>query len=177
MIYKIGNVDDVDMISQFTEDAKKAVTKFAKILTEIYGADRDVDHDYGGYVLYVTKGTDVEDIKKYFDYDAFPLEFAELFGDDICAAIYITSTEYAVVIVMSIEDIPEDIYNSLPQTEYRVQINETLVKAFSVEAISKKDAVRKVKEAYNASEIILTADDFSDVEFNCQENGGKENDY
>lgn len=177
MIYKIGKVEDIDLIPHLPDNARAAIEKFVSILTTEYGKDRDIDHDYGGYVLYATEGTDAEDIKAYFDYDDFPLEFAELFGDDICAAIYITSTEYAVIIVMSVEDAPEDIYNSLPRKEYRVQINETLEKAFSVEATSEQDALRKVKKAYEENKIILTADDFSDVEFNCQENGGNNNDY
>ena len=100
MIYKIGNAKDVDAISNITETEKQVVCKYANILTEEYGEDRDIDNGHGGYVLFCEKGTTIDEIKEKFSYDKFLLEYAELFEDDVCATIYLTSTEYAVVLVM-----------------------------------------------------------------------------
>ena len=43
---------------------------------------------------------------------------------------------------------------------YYVSVTETLNKVVSVDAESKEEAVRKVQDAYNNSEIILDSDNF-----------------
>lgn len=48
---------------------------------------------------------------------------------------------------------------------YEVTISELLSKSFEVEAISNEDAIKKVTEKYKNKDIVLTADDFYDVEF------------
>ena len=75
MIYKVGNTKDVETIPNLDDNAKDAVSEFATIFTEMYGSDRDIDHDMGGYILYATEGTTTEQIKEAFDYDEFPLEY------------------------------------------------------------------------------------------------------
>lgn len=165
MIHKIGNVKDVDAVSNITESEKQVVCKYANILTEEYGEDRDVDRDYGGYILFCEKGTTIDEIKDKFDYDEFVLEYAELFEEDVCAAIYLTSTEYAVVLVMSLADTPDSIREAIPKKEYKIRISEVLSSEVEVEALTKYEAMIKVKEKYNACEFILTADAFSGVSF------------
>ncbi len=115
MIYKIGNVKGMNDIPALSDNSKSAISKFTNILSAEYGENRDIDHDYGGYVLYATPGTTIDDIKKHFNYEEFILEYAELFGNDICAAIYLTSTEYAVVLIMSVDDAPDVIIGALPK--------------------------------------------------------------
>ena len=43
---------------------------------------------------------------------------------------------------------------------YYVSVTETLNKVVSVDAESEKEAVQKVQDAYNNSEIVLDSDDF-----------------
>ena len=82
----------------------------------MYGSDRDVDNDYGGYILFATKGTTNEEIKAVFDYEANLVEYTELHDDNICAAIYITSTEFGVVLIMHLDDAPDIIRQSILNT-------------------------------------------------------------
>ncbi len=107
MVYKVGSPEDIVNIPNINEAETKVITKFARILSDMYGSDRDIDNDYGGYILFATKGTNPEEIKNVFDYEENLLEYAELHKGDICAAVYITSTEYGVVLIMSMNDAPK----------------------------------------------------------------------
>lgn len=51
--------------------------------------------------------------------------------------------------------------------KYVVSVYETLNKNIEVEAEDESDAIKKVKEKYNNQEIILSADDYLDTEFDC----------
>ena len=165
MIYKIGNVKDVDNISELKQGEREAITKFAKILSEMYGRDRDIDNDYGGYILFAPKGTNHEEIKAVFNYEENLLEYAELHKGDICAAVYITSTEYGVVLIMSMDDVPDIIREALPKTVFKIGISETLSKTIDVEAVTMNEAMTIAKTKYKTGEIVLTADDFIGVSF------------
>ena len=113
MVYKIGNKDDIVNIPDINKTEEMVITKFANILSSMYGKDRDIDNDYGGYILFIPKGTKSEEIKNSFDYDKNPIEYVELYENEICAAVYITSTEYGVVLVMSVDDAPEPIIDEI----------------------------------------------------------------
>lgn len=49
--------------------------------------------------------------------------------------------------------------------KYSVTIEETLSRTVEIEADSKQDAIDKVKKQYNNENIVLDADDFSEVVF------------
>lgn len=51
--------------------------------------------------------------------------------------------------------------------KYVVSIYETLAKNIEVEAEDYPDAIQKVREKYNNKEIILSADDYLDTDFDC----------
>lgn len=116
MIHKIGNVKDIDKISGISDNEKSVIHKFANILTSMYGSDRDIDNDYGGYILFATHGTTNEEIKAVFDYEENVPEYTELHKGNICAAIYITSTEFGVVLIMHLDDAPNIIRQSILNT-------------------------------------------------------------
>lgn len=69
------------------------------------------------------------------------------------------------------DDCDIDIYISESDLErripmkYSVTIEETLCRTVDVEAESKQDAIDKVKNQYNNENIVLNADDFSEVVF------------
>ena len=165
MVYKIGNPEDIVNIPNINEAETKVITKFARILSDMYGSDRDVDNDYGGYILFVPKGTSHKEIKAAFDYEENLLEYAELHKGDVCAAVYITSTEYGVVLIMSMDDVPDIIREALPKTVFKIGISETLSKTIDVEAVTINEAITIAKKKYKTGEIVLTADDFIGVSF------------
>ena len=112
MVYKIGNVEDVLAIPSIDEVAKVKLLEYANILSSEYGAHRDVDKNLGGYILYATEGTDAEEVKDIFDYSAKIPEYVDIYGN-ICTAVYILSSDYGVVIVMSLSDAPTEILKEI----------------------------------------------------------------
>ena len=169
MIYKIGTTKDIDNIPDVSTNEKTAIEKFAKILSDMYGADRDIDRDLGGYILYVTKDTTDDEIKEKFDYSEYLVEYIEEFDGNIYAAVYILSADYAVVIIAHSDDFPIEIYDDAERQTYTITIEETLSKKVRVNAVTPQEAMRKVKAEYKNGEIILTADDFSGVNFKEEE--------
>ena len=116
MVYKIGNLSDLATIPITSSKTFELVYHYARVLTCEYGEDRNVDADDGGYVLYVPPGTSKEEIKACFDYTKHMVESVEQFGS-LCAAMYILNNEYAVVIVMSMADVPQEIKKEMEEKE------------------------------------------------------------
>ncbi len=112
MIYKIGSIDDMQQISFESIVAEEMVYHYASIMTYEYGANRNIDTDDGGYILYATLGTNAEAIKAFFDYTQNVVEFVDRKAD-ICSAIYILSSDYGVVVVMSLADAPPEILKAI----------------------------------------------------------------
>lgn len=169
MIYKVGNIKEINNIPNLKEGEQQAITKFAKILTEMYGDDRDIDHDMGGYILFATEDTTEDEIKEEFDYSEYLVEYIEEFDNNTYAAVYLVSTEFAVVLIMSGDDFPAEIYDDAERQTYTITICETLSKKVRVNAVTPQEAMRKVKTEYKHGEIVLTADDFTDVNFKEEE--------
>ena len=111
MIYKLANPKDVDKIYGIDEPTRNTLIKYTKILSEEYGEERDVDNDYGGYVLYVPLGTNTDDLKDVFDYTEYGAECVEFIENSkpvMCVIVYVTSCDYGVVIVISPNDMPDE---------------------------------------------------------------------
>lgn len=119
MIYKLANPKDVDKIFGIDEPTRNTLLKYTKILSEEYGEDRDVDKDYGGYVLYVPLGTPHQDLKDIFDYTGYCVECVEYIehsNPTMCVAVYVTSCDYGVVIVISPNDMPDEMREAMDET-------------------------------------------------------------
>ena len=112
MVYKLANISDLNSLPPIDQRTWDMLYEFTSVLTHEYGAERDIHTDDGGYVLYAPSGTPCEEIKAYFDYTAHTIEYANrdlTASPPQCAAMFILSNEYAVVIVMSIDDAPAEI--------------------------------------------------------------------
>ena len=112
MVYKVGNIKDVLSIPMLDENAKIKLLEYASILSTEYGADRDLDKNLGGYILYAIKGTDSKEIKAFFDYTDKTAEYVDIY-ENILTAVYILSSDYGVVIIMSLSDAPPEILNEI----------------------------------------------------------------
>lgn len=112
MVYKIGSTADMQSVVFENANAKELVYHYARILTYEYGANRNIDTDDGGYILYATSGTTIKEIETFFDYSGYEVELAIQQGG-VCSALYILSSDYAVVIVMSIDDAPPEILKEI----------------------------------------------------------------
>lgn len=49
--------------------------------------------------------------------------------------------------------------------KYKVEITETIQKTIKVEAENEQDAIQKAMKKYKNSEVVLTDEDFIDVDF------------
>lgn len=112
MVYKIGNVADLDMLPLIEDTALELLYHYARVLTTEYGEDRNVDTDDGGYLLYVPSGTPTEEIKVFFDYTKHTVESVDRFGH-LLAATYILNNEFAVTIILSEKDAPMEIIKEI----------------------------------------------------------------
>lgn len=112
MIYKLGTTNDLISLQSLNPNVRKIIKNDLTILDENYGCDRDINNDDGGYVLYCTSGTKKEELKEYLDYTEYLPEFVDLILG-FCHAVYILSTEYAISVIISIEDAPEEIKNEI----------------------------------------------------------------
>jgi hypothetical protein len=112
MVYKVGNIKDVLSIPMLDENAKIKLLEYASILSTEYGADRDLDKSLGGYILYAIKGTDPKEIKAFFDYTDKTPEYVDIY-ENILTAVYVLSSDYGVVIVMSLSDAPPEILKEI----------------------------------------------------------------
>ena len=108
MVYKLGNDKDMDALPPLEGKTEEIIYVYTSTLTYQYGEERNIDEDDGGVVFYAPPGTDCEEIKSYFDYTKHTPEYVDRYGS-ICVAMYITHNEYAVVIIMSIADAPDEI--------------------------------------------------------------------
>ena len=114
MVYKFGNIADVATIPFAHEKAREICAQYARVLTAEYGEDRNLNQSDGGFILYAMPGTKSEEIKAYFDYTKYTLEYVDVFGE-VCSALYLLSNEYGVVIVMSVADAPTEIKNEMDE--------------------------------------------------------------
>lgn len=118
MVYKLGNVSDLEKLMIADETTYNVLHELTSVLTNEYGADRNVNKDDGGYVLYAAPGTKPEEIKAFFDFSAHEIEYVNRFlkaQPPICTAFYVLNNEFVVTIVMSIEDAPQEITDNFEE--------------------------------------------------------------
>ena len=108
MVYKIGNIKDLETLPPMDENIKAILYRYARVLSTEYGEKRDTDYDDGGYILFITPHTPCDDIRNYFDYSKHTVECVGLHGD-ICSVMYLLDNEYMVTIVMWSADMPTEI--------------------------------------------------------------------
>ena len=112
MVYKIGNIADLSKVYSADEDAMSILSYYATALSTNYGEDRNLNEDDGGYLLYCPKGTTNTEIKACFDYSKYSLELLEVITS-LCAAHYVLNNDYVVTIILSADDIPEEMIKQI----------------------------------------------------------------
>ena len=116
MVYKLGSVKDEASLPVLFIDTWGIIHDYLKQLTEQYGAERDVDHDDGGYILFATPGTNLEEIKAVFDYTKYQVEYVTLHRQTepiVCSAHYILHNEFTVTLVMALQDLPTELIKEI----------------------------------------------------------------
>ena len=108
MVQIIERKLDMAKLPPMDEGIRQTIADFVDVLDYNYGVDRDIYNDDGGYVVYVEKGTSVEEVKKAFDYSAHTIEYAE-YNPPVSVAMYLLNNEFSVILVMHSEDTPIEI--------------------------------------------------------------------
>ena len=112
MIYKIGNLADLESLPLISDVALELLYHHASVLTHEYGENRNVDDSDGGYILYAVPGTSAEEVKAFFDFSKHPPEHVDQY-DTLCEAVYLLNNDFAVVIIMSLDDAPTEILKEI----------------------------------------------------------------
>ena len=111
MVYKLGTPADMAGLSAVPAPVHHALLTELSILEREYGAERNIDTDDGGFMLYCTPGTTAEEVKPFFDPTDHILEWAARIASDppYCSALYLLGNDYAVEIFMAVADTPAEV--------------------------------------------------------------------
>ena len=82
------------------------------MLSAEYGENRNVNESDGGFILYAEPGTNTNELKAFFDISKHTVEYVNTYGS-LCEGYYLLNNDFAVVIVMSIDDTPMEIRNEI----------------------------------------------------------------
>ena len=110
MVYKLGTIDDMKMLTQLEPSLRDYIKYLLLVLDTEYGIDRDIDNNDGGYVVFVTEDTPMNEIKEAFDYTRHTVEYVEV-GEAYSTAVYLLNNEYTVMLIMPTEELPEELRN------------------------------------------------------------------
>ncbi len=102
MVYKLGHEAEIGTLP-FPVSGKlyDDLEEFLLVLDNEYGADRDVEHDDGGYVLLCTPGTKSSDIQRYFDFKAYVSDWVTSTPHEprYTVSMYFLRDDFAVVLI------------------------------------------------------------------------------
>ena len=112
MIYKIGNISDLESIPISDRETFELLYHYARVLTDEYGQDRNIDKDDGGYILYCSPDTKVEDIKAFFDFTKHTVESVDRYGE-LVVAMWILNNEFIITMIMSANSVPIELINEI----------------------------------------------------------------
>ena len=112
MVYKIGNISDLSTIPISDRETFELLYYYARVLTDEYGQERNVDTEDGGFILYCPPNTKAEDIKAFFDFTKHTVESVDRYGE-LVVAMYILSNEFVVTILGLMSDILPHFINEI----------------------------------------------------------------
>ena len=110
MVYKLGTIDDMKILPQLEPSLRDYIKYLLLVLDTEYSSDRDIDNNDGGYVVFVTEDTPMNEIKEVFDYTKHTVEYVEV-GEAYSTAVYMLNNEYMVMLIIPTEELPEELRN------------------------------------------------------------------
>ena len=75
MIYKLEHITDLDAGMINNDTVRDLIEGYLTTYDSLYGEDRNVDEDDGGYVLYCDPGTSAVELKSFIDYEGLLCEY------------------------------------------------------------------------------------------------------
>jgi hypothetical protein len=118
MLIKAGTVKELAQFEpMMNRDLYVAALRIAKILDEVYGADRDVDNSDGGFVLIAENVQDVELIsRRYEDLDGNTHEAVDVVNCEsgvLVNAFFLHNNEFGVNVLMPLKVAPKALLRDL----------------------------------------------------------------
>ena len=115
MVYKLGTAGDMSKLASVLVPTavRRALMEDLAILDREYGAERNIDHSDGGFLLYCTPGTKPTEVKTFFDPGKHIPEWAEPVRDEpaYTMALYLLTNDFAVELVVATQDVENIISN------------------------------------------------------------------
>lgn len=98
MVYKLAHEAEISSLP-FPVSGKlyDGLLEFLLVLDNEYRADRNVEQDDGGYVLFCTPGTTDSEIQRYFNFNGLMTSISH--DPDYCASAYFLRDDYVVMLV------------------------------------------------------------------------------
>ena len=112
MVYKIGNIADLESLPLIDDTALELLCHHASVLSHEYGENRNLENSDGGYILFAPSGTNAAELQAFFDFSVHTPEHVDRYNN-LCEAVYLLNNDYAVVIIMSVADAPIEILNEI----------------------------------------------------------------
>lgn len=100
---KIWKVEQLNLLSGYPKKVVDSINETIGILNENYGTNRDVDKDLGGYIQVIESLEELKSLK-----EGILQGLVEEYSDEICitengdvynSTLYITSSDYNVVVI------------------------------------------------------------------------------
>jgi hypothetical protein len=121
MLHKAGTMKEMRQIEQNTsglpEEVYHEALRIVKMLDEVYGADRDVDHSDGGFVLIVENVQDLGVVKRqYVGTDSNRHEVVSVVQcekEPYLNVFYLCNNEFGINVFMPISIAPSFITDGL----------------------------------------------------------------
>lgn len=102
MVYKLAHEAEISS-PPFPASGKlyDSLLEFLLVLDNEYGADRNVEQDDGGYVLFCTPGTTDNEIQRYFHFNGLISDWVTSISHDpdYCASAYFLRDDYVVILI------------------------------------------------------------------------------
>lgn len=113
---RLARETDLVMIQSYPDELQQAISDELTILDENYGSERDVYHDYGGYIIFTESEKEIPDIegeiKIEISVDAIP-EYVDIIRcsnkKTYTSSLFLLGSDYGVIVVMPYEITPDNI--------------------------------------------------------------------
>lgn len=101
---KIGTVKEMDKVKTLPIKVVEAIRDSLVILDEVYGAERNIERDLGGFVLIIENEKDIEAVKRmnldiYKDIPEYVDKVLISLEEVWIKVLFLLSNDYTVVIV------------------------------------------------------------------------------
>ena len=119
MLRMVGTLSEAEKLKgKLPEKVFLHLVWSASVLDSEYGKTRDYMRD-GGYTLVAETAEDVQEMKRYVDYDRHVYEWAKYLGDgnSYISALYLMNNDFSIVLMIPTSVAPASILREMEEEE------------------------------------------------------------